>query len=73
MEGWKCPVCGRGLSPFVSDCPCWQNQPGSYIQTTAPGIYVIPYQQVDDRLTRGNLMGTGGETITPKEKKNPST
>ena len=21
-EGWKCPVCGRGLAPWVSECPC---------------------------------------------------
>lgn len=22
MIGWICPVCGRGLSPFTSVCPC---------------------------------------------------
>lgn len=22
MVGWICPVCGRGLSPFTSYCPC---------------------------------------------------
>ena len=22
MYGWICPVCGRGLSPFTSVCPC---------------------------------------------------
>ena len=22
MYGWICPVCGRGLSPFTSICPC---------------------------------------------------
>ena len=20
--GWVCPICGRGLSPFTSMCPC---------------------------------------------------
>jgi hypothetical protein len=20
--GWRCPVCGRGLAPHVSECPC---------------------------------------------------
>lgn len=22
MTGWICPVCGRGLSPYTSMCPC---------------------------------------------------
>ena len=22
MVGWTCPVCGRGLSPFTTVCPC---------------------------------------------------
>lgn len=22
LVGWTCPVCGRGLSPFTSICPC---------------------------------------------------
>lgn len=22
LIGWICPVCGRGLSPFTSFCPC---------------------------------------------------
>ena len=22
LTGWVCPICGRGLSPFTSVCPC---------------------------------------------------
>lgn len=27
QRGWICPVCGRGLSPFTTVCPC-QNGKG---------------------------------------------
>ena len=23
--GWICPKCGRGLAPWVSECPCYLN------------------------------------------------
>lgn len=22
IVGWVCPICGRGLSPFINVCPC---------------------------------------------------
>jgi DNA-directed RNA polymerase subunit RPC12/RpoP len=25
--GWRCPVCGRGLSPWVTECPCYLHIP----------------------------------------------
>lgn len=26
-KGWICPICGRGLAPWVSECPCYMNRP----------------------------------------------
>ena len=26
--GWVCPVCGRGLAPFTSVCPCFHERSG---------------------------------------------
>ena len=26
LYGWICPVCGRGLSPYTSSCPCTINR-----------------------------------------------
>lgn len=25
-KGWICPVCGRGLAPWVSHCPCFSTR-----------------------------------------------
>lgn len=36
--GWICPVCGRGLSPFTSMCPCKPFEP-RITWTTTPYVY----------------------------------
>ncbi len=36
--GWICPVCGRGLSPFTSFCPCKPFTP-QITWTTQPWVY----------------------------------
>lgn len=26
QEGWICPVCGRGVAPWVNSCPCQRSE-----------------------------------------------
>ena len=34
QEGWICPVCGRGVAPFVDVCPCRQGAGVINVTTT---------------------------------------
>ena len=38
MYGWICPVCGRGLSPFTSVCPCHDEKGWKITCTTGTEI-----------------------------------
>ena len=40
MKGWRCPVCGCGLSPYVTVCPCNGNV-DRYTYTTTTGYPCI--------------------------------
>ena len=34
QEGWICPVCGRGVAPWVDVCPCHKDSGKVNITTT---------------------------------------
>ena len=34
QQGWICPKCGRGVSPFVDICPCSSDLQITYSSTT---------------------------------------
>ncbi len=34
IQGWQCPVCGRVLSPFTAECPCYREQQTASATTT---------------------------------------
>ena len=40
-SGWICPVCGSGLSPYTTKCPCRQDMPSIY--HTYPTWPTYPY------------------------------
>ena len=46
-EGWICPICGRGLAPWVAECPCH----GTVTQGTQ-GTFVPSYK--DQRVYTGD-------------------
>jgi hypothetical protein len=45
-EGWKCPVCGRGVAPTEKVCPCLGGLP--YVPYTPP---YVPYPILPDYPT----------------------
>ena len=38
-EGWICPVCGRGVAPWVDYCPCKIDGNITWVATTAQTNY----------------------------------
>ena len=39
QEGWICPVCGRGVAPWVDYCPCQINKNITWASGTGTGTY----------------------------------
>ena len=43
MRGWICPVCGRGMAPWVSYCPCQIDAGASSVTTGTGSIDLSKY------------------------------
>lgn len=39
QEGWICPVCGRGVAPWVDYCPCQIDRNVTWATGTGTGTY----------------------------------
>jgi hypothetical protein len=39
QEGWICPVCGRGMAPWVDYCPCQINRNITWASGTGTSTY----------------------------------
>lgn len=48
IQGWQCPVCGRVLSPFTAECPCYREQ-----QSTTTTIACDHNWVMDGEITAG--------------------
>lgn len=40
QKGWICPVCGRGVAPWVNYCPCQINRDVTFATGTGTSTYV---------------------------------
>lgn len=55
--GWKCPVCGRGVAPFLSVCPCVP--PTYYPMPMYPPYPWVPSYWPTWSHSNGTNCGTG--------------
>lgn len=50
QQGWQCPVCGRVLAPFITECPC-QGMGKQTITTTGTDIETVPFNGKSESYT----------------------
>ena len=43
QKGWICPVCGRGVAPWVDYCPCRQDASVINVTTTTESVDLSKY------------------------------
>ena len=51
-EGWICPVCGRGVAPWMSFCPCQGDWKITYGTGTEGDVDLSEYQDMMGRIQR---------------------
>ena len=42
QQGWQCPICGRVLAPFMTECPCQGAGKQSITTTGTDGFGIQP-------------------------------
>jgi hypothetical protein len=68
LLGWKCPVCGRGNSPFNSTCPCVASYPPytphtPYVHPPYPYPYPYPLTTYNPYWTGPTCDSSGVESV----------
>ena len=51
-EGWICPVCGRGVAPWMSFCPCQGDWKITYGRRTGGDVDLSEYQDMMDCIQK---------------------
>lgn len=51
-EGWICPVCGRGVAPWVNMCPCQSDWKITYGTSTGGDVDLSEYQDMMNRIQK---------------------
>ena len=52
QKGWICPVCGRGLAPWTSFCPCQSDFKITYGTSTGGDVDLSEYQDMMNRIQK---------------------
>ena len=60
QKGWICPVCGRGVAPWTSFCPCqsdWKITYGTSTGTNVDPFIYKEYQDISDMANKALDVG----------------
>jgi hypothetical protein len=52
QKGWICPVCGRGVAPWTSFCPCQSDFKITYGTSTGGDVDLSKYQDMMNRIQK---------------------
>lgn len=52
QKGWICPVCGRGVAPWTSFCPCQSDWKITYGTSTGGDVDLSEYQDMMNRIQK---------------------
>lgn len=52
QKGWICPVCGRGVAPWTSFCPCQSDWRITYGTGTAGDVDLSEYQDMMNHIQK---------------------